>query len=374
MGAGQLGRMLAQKASEWDLDIAFLDKAKDFPAGKVNPNLDIGDFKSYEDVLAFGRTKDIISIEIENVNTDALLVLEKEGKKVIPSAEIIATIKDKGLQKQYYKSHKLPSSEFQLFADKKSIIESLDKAEIQLPFIQKSREAGYDGKGVQLVKDRSDIGKIMDTPSVIEKMVDIHKEVALIVARNEKSQIQHFDPVEMVFDPEANLLDYLLCPADIDDSVKKQMEEIADKLVSSWNFTGLLAIEFFIDKNSRVLINEVAPRTHNSGHHSIDCCESSQFEMQLRTLLNLDLVSGKIIYKYCGIVNLVGEADSGVGPVNYEGLESILKLDGVYPHIYGKQTVKPFRKMGHVTVAANTKDELQQKIQTIKKSIRVISW
>jgi 5-(carboxyamino)imidazole ribonucleotide synthase len=198
--------------------------------------------------------------------------------------------------------------------------------------------------------------------------------VALIVARNEKSQIQHFDPVEMVFDPEANLLDYLLCPADIDDSVKKQMEEIADKLVSSWNFTGLLAIEFFIDKNSRVLINEVAPRTHNSGHHSIDCCESSQFEMQLRTLLNLDLVSGKIIYKYCGIVNLVGEADSGVGPVNYEGLESILKLDGVYPHIYGKQTVKPFRKMGHVTVAANTKDELQQKIQTIKKSIRVISW
>lgn len=374
MGAGQLGRMLAQKASEWDLNISFLDKASDFPAGKVNPNLEIGDFKNYDDVLLFGRTKDIISIEIENVNTDALLALEKEGKKVIPSAEIIATIKDKGLQKQFYKLHNLPSSEFQLFEDKKSIVEALNNGEIQLPFVQKSREAGYDGKGVQLVKDRSSIDKIMDTPSVVEKMVDIEKEVALIVARNEKGQIQHFDPVEMVFDPEANLLDYLLCPADIDESVKSQMEEIADKLVSAWNFTGLLAIEFFLDKNSDVLINEVAPRTHNSGHHSIDCCESSQFEMQLRTLLNLELVSSNITFKYCGIVNLVGEADSGVGPVNYEGYENILKLDGVYPHIYGKNTVKPFRKMGHVTVAANTKDELQQKIRTIKQSIRVISW
>jgi len=374
LGAGQLGRMLTQKASEWDLNIAFLDNASDFPAGKINPNLEIGDFKNYEDVLAFGRTKDIISIEIENVNTEALQTLEKEGKKVIPSAEIISTIKDKGLQKQFYKSHNLPSSEFLLFKDKKSIVEALDNGDIQLPFVQKSREAGYDGKGVQLVKDRSYIDKIMDTASLIEEMVDIDKEVALIVARNEKGQIQHFDPVEMVFDPEANLLDYLLCPADIDESVKKKMEEIADRLVSAWNFTGLLAIEFFIDKNSRVLINEVAPRTHNSGHHTIDCCKSSQFEMQLRTLLNLDLVSSNLIYKYCGIVNLVGEADSGVGPVHYEGLERILKLDGVYPHIYGKKTVKPFRKMGHVTVAANTKDELQQKIRTIKQSIRVISW
>ena len=214
----------------------------------------------------------------------------------------------------------------------------------------------------------------MDTPSVVEQLVPIKKEIAMIVARNPSGEIKHFDPVEMVFDPVANLLDFLLCPAEIDQIILAELKAIADRLLNAWDFKGLLAIEFFIDENDKVLINEVAPRTHNSGHHTINTCNCSQFEMQLRCLLDLNLGNPALTDRYAGIVNLVGEGDCEVGDVHYDGFEKLLQLEKVFPHIYGKKTVKPFRKMGHVTVSSETKEALIEKIELIKRNIRVRSW
>lgn len=373
LGAGQLGRMLSQEASALDLDISYLDNNKLTPAGLITHKLSIGDFKDYNDVIEFSKGKDIITIEIENVNVEALKEVEKSGVKVIPSAKIIETIKDKGLQKQFYLSKKLPSSDFRLFNSKEEILAEINKGDLKLPFVQKSREAGYDGKGVMVVSKSNQLDHLMDTPCIIESLVDIEKEVALILARNTDGKINYFDPVEMVFDPEANLLDYLLCPAEITNVQKQELTNISKKLVDALDYIGLLAIEYFITKDGRILINEIAPRTHNSGHHTIDACVNSQFNLQLRSLLNLDLGDTGLKYKFAGIVNLVGDKDSGVGPVKYEGLEKLLSLKAVFPHIYGKFQVKPFRKMGHVNVMADSKEELLNKIDFIKKNIIVRS-
>lgn len=366
--------MLAQKASEWDLQLSFLDKSQDYPAGQISSRFSVGDFKSYHDVLAFGLENDIISIEIENVNTEALLELEARGKTVIPSAHSIATIKDKGLQKLFYIKHDLPTSPFELYKDKAEIIHAVQKNALTLPFVQKSREAGYDGKGVQIVNNKTDLDQLMDTPSMVEKAISIDKEVAMIVARNASGHIRHFEPVEMVFDPEANLLDYLLCPAQIPEKTLARLKEIADRLLEALNFTGLLAIEYFIDTEGEVLINEVAPRTHNSGHHTINACTCSQFEMQLRCLLDLELPDTGLRDSFAGIVNLVGEGQCTPGPVFYEGFDELLSMENVFPHVYGKKTVKPFRKMGHVTVLAESKARIAEKINQIKNIIRVTSW
>ena len=365
--------MLYQKASDWDLRVHFLDKSKNHPAGLISPHFKEGDFKNYDDVLAFAKCMDIVSIEIENVNTEALKAAEEDGIKCIPSSRTIAMIKDKGLQKQFYKENNLPTSAFKLYESADSIKQALNSGEIQYPFVQKSREAGYDGKGVSVINDESSLDKLMDTPSVIEKLVDIDKELAIIVARNEKSHIRYYETVEMVFDPEANLLDYLLCPAEVSSDVNQNIRSLAEDLVNKLDYVGLLAIELFLDKDGQILINEVAPRTHNSGHHTIDACNCSQFEMQLRTMLNLDLPEIKMKYNYVGIVNIVGDADTENGPVKYHGLEKLLDNEGIFPHIYAKFDVKPFRKMGHVTVCADSKEMLLDKIQLVKNNIKARS-
>lgn len=365
--------MLSQKASEWDLDIDFLDKDKSFPAGLINRKFTEGSFNNYDDVMNFAQGKDVITIEIENVNADALKQIESQGIKVIPSSTVINTIKDKGEQKLFYKTHNLPTSEFNLYDSRNEILEAIEAGEINIPFVQKSRTAGYDGKGVLLVKDEASLKQIMDTPSVVEKLVDIDKEVAIIASRNDNGEIAFYDPVEMVFDDRANLLDYLLCPAQISEGQAQNIKQLTKRIIEELNFTGLLAVEFFIDNNGAVIINEMAPRTHNSGHHSIDACYCSQFEMQLRALLNLEPGNTSMKYKFAGIVNLVGEATTKIGSPTYPGLDLVLEREGIYPHIYGKLQVKPYRKMGHVTVVADSKEILEEKINFIKKHLKAIS-
>jgi 5-(carboxyamino)imidazole ribonucleotide synthase len=363
--------MLAQEASKIGVHPYFLDKSSEFPAGLISQRLVEGDFKNYDDVLAFGRTMDIISIEIENVNVEALTQLEKDGHQVYPSPASIAIIKDKGIQKQFYQDNKLPSSAFQLFENKEAVLKALDEGRIQLPFVQKSRQAGYDGKGVLLVNNREKLDQLMDTACLVEELVDIEKEIAIIVARNASGDTRFFDPVEMVFDPEGNLLDYLLCPAEIDSKQYEYIRELAYNIVKAMEYIGLLAIELFVTKDGEILINEIAPRTHNSGHHSIDACQVSQFNMQLRCLLDLSLPEPRLKYKYAGIVNLLGDKDSAIGPAHYFGLRELLSMEGVFPHIYGKDQVKPLRKMGHVNVLADSKEALLEKIAIIKKTISI---
>lgn len=365
--------MLQQQASRLGINLHFLDKSKDFPAGQLSPHFTEGDFNSFDDVLNFGKSLDVISIEIEHVNVDALQELEEKGVRVIPTPSSIRTIKDKGLQKQFYADHGLPTSEFKLYASDKDILRDIEEGSLKLPFVQKSRTAGYDGKGVQLIRSEADLKELFPNASLVESLVDINKELALIVARDQSSNIRYYDPVEMVFDDKANLLDFLLCPAEIEVSQYEEMKLIAEKLIKCLDYTGLLAIEFFLDSDNKLLINEIAPRTHNSGHHGIDACTMSQFETQLHILLGLDIGDVGLKEKYAGIVNIVGASDSGIGKPVYYGLNEILSLPGVFPHIYGKLQVKPFRKMGHVNIVAASKGDLLEKINIVKQKLSVRS-
>lgn len=372
LGAGQLGRMLAQEASTLDIDLHFLDKGKDYPAAKLSQNITIGDFTNYEDVLNFGKEMDIISIEIENVNTDALDQLEAMGKKVYPQSSVIKTIKDKGLQKEFYKTNALPTSAFFLVKNAEEIKAALADARLDYPFVQKSRLAGYDGKGVAVILNDADLSKLMDTPSVIEKLVDIRKELAVIVARNSKGQITVFNPVEMVFNEKGNLLDYLLSPADIDTDIADRCKELSVQTAEKLNITGILAVELFLNNNGDILINEVAPRTHNSGHHTIDAQSISQFDLHLRTILSLP-VPGKIDTRPAMMINLLGELDA-MGSPCYSGIEEVLQMENVFIHIYGKTAVKPLRKMGHITILFDNIDEAREKANFIKSNLKVQSW
>ena len=363
--------MLAQEASKLDIDISFLDKSLDFPAAKISRSFEIGDFTDFDDVLKFGRTKDIVTIEIENVNTDALKQLEEEGVKVFPNADTIAMIKDKGAQKQFYTQENLPTSPYILVANKSEIISKIDSGDIRYPFVQKSRVAGYDGKGVTVINNAGQLDKCFDVPSVIEQKVSIDKELAIVVSRNEDGLIAFFDPVEMVFDQRGNLLDYLLAPAEIEASMVQEMKSLAHNLVSSLNYIGLLAIEFFLDKEGRLLINEIAPRTHNSGHHTIDACYYSQFNAQLRALLNQAPLDYGLHHEVSIMYNLLGDVDTEVGEVKYEGIEDVLSIQDVYIHIYGKDTVKPLRKMGHLNIVADTKAIAIEKLDQVKRNLKI---
>ena len=372
LGAGQLGKMLCQAASPWELPIYCMDHSIDFPAGPYCKGFAEGDFKKYEDVLAFGREMDIITIEIEHVNTEALLELEKEEKTVHPSPKALAIIKDKGLQKQFYTTHQIPTSPFQLLDSKQAILEAILDRRLALPFVQKTRTAGYDGKGVAVIRNQEDLThKLLDGPSMVEEMVEIEKELAVIVARNEQGEVKAFDPVEMEFNPVANLVEFLICPAAITIQQAKQLTDLAKKIITAFDVCGLLAVEFFLNKSGDILVNEVAPRPHNSGHHTIDSAITSQYEQHLRGVLNLPLGSTKAVQPAV-MVNLLGHPDH-TGPVQYEGLEKCLRLEGVKVHIYGKTMTKPYRKMGHVTVVADTIEEAKEKARIVKDTLKVIS-
>jgi len=367
LGGGQLGKMVALAAGNWHFPIKFLDKTAEFPTGRYAAEFVEGDFKNYDDVYNFGKDCDVISIEIEHVNTDALLQLKKEGKTIHPDPEKLLIIKDKGLQKQFYQKHNLPTSPFQLFDNEEFIIESVMDGKLKLPFVQKTRGEGYDGKGVAVIKTEADFSKILKGPSLVEELVDIEKELAVIVAKNEAGEIASYPTVEMEFNPIANLVEFLLCPAQITEEQEKTCEDLARSVIEKMDVCGLLAVELFLTKKGEIIINEVAPRPHNSGHHTIDSSFTSQFEQHIRAIMNLPLGSTK--NKIPSImVNLLG-ADGYTGNAYYEGFEKCLTVEGVNLHLYGKEITKPFRKMGHATIVDTDLNSAREKAQFVKDQL-----
>ncbi len=367
LGGGQLGRMLIQAGMNFNLNISILDPDKDAPCKSLVKNFKVGSLSDFQTVYDFGKDGDVISIEIEHVNVDALEKLEKEGKKVFPQPSIIRTIQDKGLQKLFYQKNGIPTSEFRL-TDSKS---DLSKHTDLLPFFQKLRTGGYDGRGVQRIKSVDDFNKAFDQPSVLEKQVEIEKELSVIVARNESGEVKTFPAVELDFHPEANLVEYLFSPAEISNDVEAKAEEIATVVAEKLGIVGLLAVEMFLSRSGEILVNEIAPRVHNSGHHTIEGNVTSQFEQHLRAILNLPLGSTTIKTPSV-MVNLLGEPGYD-GPAKYQGLDAVLKTDGVSVHLYGKKFTRPFRKMGHVTIVDKDLKTAKEKAKFVKHTLKVIA-
>lgn len=371
LGGGQLGKMLCQAASTLSINLSILDEHKDFPAGSVCKDFIEGDFNNYDDVIAFCKDKDIITVEIESVNTEALHKIEEEGIKVFPQPRVLDIIKDKGLQKSFYSEHNLPTSDFDLYGNAAEITAAVSNGALSIPFVQKSRKDGYDGRGVFIVKTENDLNKLMDTPSIVESMVSIQKEIAVIVARKEDGSMQTYPAVEMEFHPTANLVEYLKCPANISKEQEREAETLAQAIAEKIGIVGLLAVELFIDQTGQILINEVAPRPHNSGHHTIESCHTSQYQQHLRAILDLPLGSTQMISSAV-MINLLGHPDHK-GPASYDGLDKALSVTGAHIHIYGKSDTKPYRKMGHATIIAQDVEEARKSANFVKNSLHIIS-
>ncbi|NNF32892.1 MAG: 5-(carboxyamino)imidazole ribonucleotide synthase [Saprospiraceae bacterium] len=371
LGGGQLGKMLAQAASPMGIQLYILDKDKNFPAGQVAPHFTEGNFNDYDDVMAFGADKDIITIEIEAVNTDALVELEKMGKKVYPQPSIVSLIKDKGTQKLFYRNHHLPTSPFDLYDQWEDIITDVENGTLIYPFVQKARSGGYDGRGVQVVKGPEDLKVLLQVPSLVEDLVDIDREISVIVARSSNGEISSFPVVDMEFHPTANLVEFLYSPSKSPIDFQNQATRIAEKLVSELEIVGLLAVELFLDANGQILINEVAPRPHNSGHHTIEANVTSQYQQHLRAITGLPLGSTRSNLAAV-MVNVLGE-DGYTGRAHYQNIEDCLKMEGVYIHLYGKEMTKPFRKMGHITIVSDSLDRAIEKAKIVKNTLKVIT-
>ncbi|WP_159477447.1 5-(carboxyamino)imidazole ribonucleotide synthase [Chryseobacterium sp. 18068] len=364
LGGGQLGRMLIQEALKYDDEFYTLDPASDAPCHNIS-HFTQGSFNDYETVLNFGKDKDVVTIEIEHVNADALAELENQGIKVVPNAQIIKTIQQKILQKQFYKAHDIPSPDFEVMDG------SSDEIKMPLPFVQKMNTGGYDGKGVQVIRTNEDMKNLWIKDSVLEKLVDIEKELSVIVAKNENGETQIFPVTEMVADPKLNLLDFNICPVFLSEEIENQIDSITEKFLNAVNSPGLFAIELFLDKEGKVWVNETAPRLHNSGHQSQEGNANSQFEQMYRVVKNLPLADTDAVI-YSGMLNLVG-AEGFSGKVIYEGMEDVLKLPETYIHLYGKTETKPGRKMGHINVLAESREELMEKLIQVKAMVRVIA-
>jgi 5-(carboxyamino)imidazole ribonucleotide synthase len=362
LGGGQLGRMLLQAAANYPVITHVLENDADCPAAHLCHHFTKGDIRDFDTVYAFGKNLDALTIEIENVNVDALEKLEAEGKRIYPRPAVLKTIKNKILQKQYYQLHEIPTADFTITAD----LSELKKAAADyLPAVHKIGEGGYDGKGVQLLQHDKDIDKGFDAPAVLEKAIDIRKEIAQMVAISENGETALYPPVEMLFDPDLNLLDYQLCPAEIDEKTLWKVEAIALSVVKNFKSPGLFAVELFLDNAGEVYVNETAPRVHNSGHHTIEAHYSSQFDMLWRIMLQYPLGNTDAILPSI-MVNIIG-AEGYSGDVKYEGLEEVLKIENAFVHLYGKLQTKPGRKMGHVTVMSKEKQELLFQSNKIKR-------
>ena len=371
LGGGQLGKMLCLAAANWDFKTYILD-ADGCPASAVCTGHVPGDFKNYDDVLRFGRQMDVLTIEIEHVNTEALHQLEREGKRIHPAPAALDIIKDKGLQKQFYREHALPTADFQLFDDEKALLAAVKNGALAPPFVQKSRTAGYDGKGVAIIRTEEDLTtKLLPGACLIEHLVPVQTEIAVIAAQNEAGEVTVFPAVEMDFHPEANLVELLVCPARVSPLVEAEAQALAEQVIRAFGVCGLLAVEMFLTDAGELLVNEVAPRPHNSGHHTIDSAYISQYQQHLLGICNLPL--GDTAQKLPAVmVNLLGEAGHK-GPVKYEGIEACLALGGVNVHLYGKATTSPFRKMGHVTVVDASLERAIEKAEFVKNTLRVVA-
>lgn len=365
LGGGQLGRMLLQAAGNYVVETHVLENDPNCPAAHLCHHFTKGDITDFDTVYAFGRGLDAITIEIEAVNVDALEKLEAEGVTVIPKPSAIRTIKNKVVQKVFYKEHEIPTSAFVITHN----LAELEQHKDFLPAVHKIGQGGYDGKGVSILESENDISKGFDAPAVLEKKVAIKKEIAIIVAMNAKGEITHYPPAEMIFDPVWNLLDYQLSPAILPEKTLWRAEAIATKVVKELQSPGLFAIELFIDKNDEVLVNESAPRVHNSGHHTIEGNYSSQYDMLWRIILGYPLGNTEPILP-SAIVNILG-ADGFSGTAIYEGLEEIMGMDNVFVHLYGKTQTKPGRKMGHVTILHKDYQDLTYKANKIKHLLKV---
>lgn len=371
LGGGQLGKMLVQAGSRWDLNLWTMDKEFDYPAAKVTNQFIQGDFTQYDLVYQLGRLVDIMTIEIENVNAEALMQLEKEGKEIYPQPFVIQTIKDKGLQKEFYTEHQIPTSSYLLVADANEIKEKINNGTIKLPFVQKTRTEGYDGRGVQIVRSSDDFERLFDRPSVIEELVDIRNEIAVLVARNPTGDVVVYPSVEMAFHPTANLVEQLISPARIPADIEMEAQDLAKKLIRDLDMVGLLAIEFFLTAEGELLVNEAAPRPHNSGHHTIEANITSQYEQLLRAILDLPL-GDPSLKSPAVMINLLGE-EGHEGPVYYQGLEQCLAIPNVHIHLYGKKETKPFRKMGHATILDQDINKAIDKARRVAEILKVIS-
>lgn len=371
LGGGQLGKMLLYETRKYDIKTHVLDPSAEAPC-KIACNLFIqGDLMDFDTVYSFGKKVDVLTFEIEGVNVEALEKLENEGVKVFPSSETLRNIQNKGTQKKFYKEHNIPTSPFKLFQNKTELIEAINNNKLQFPFVWKSCTGGYDGKGVSIVKNTEDITPLPNDECIAEDLIPFKNELAVIVARNPNGDVRTYPVVEMEFHPEANQVEYVICPARINDDVAKKARAVAEQVSKAFEHVGLLAIELFQTEDDNILVNEVAPRPHNSGHYSIEASYTNQFDQHLRAILNLPL--GKTDSKVSGImVNLVG-AEGHTGDVHYENIEEIMAMAGVTPHIYGKKQTRPFRKMGHVTIINENIGEARRIAQAVKNSIKVIS-
>ena len=371
LGGGQLGRMLLTETQKFDIFTSILDSSAEAPCAQICNEFHQGNLLDFNTVYNFGKQVDLLTIEIENVNIDALDRLEKEGLAIYPTPKSIRIIQNKATQKNFYKDNNVPTAAYFHFAYLEELKHSYHNSIIKFPFVWKAARFGYDGTGVKIVRTFKDIENLPQGECIVEKLIPFKNELAVIVARNHDGDVTSYPVVEMEFHPEANQVEYVICPARIDDNIAKKARKIALKVADAFDFVGLLAVEMFQTEEDEILVNEVAPRTHNSGHYSIEASNTNQFEQHLRSILNLPL--GNTDSKVAGImVNLVG-AEGHTGEVVYENIEKILEIDGVTPHIYGKKITKPFRKMGHVTIVNKDINKARKVAQQVKKIIKVIS-
>ncbi len=367
LGGGQLGRMLMRSCTNFNVFTKMMDPDPQAPSNGIANEFVNGSLTDFDNVYAFGKTVDLLTIEIENVNVEALEKLEAEGVKVAPQPSVIKIIQDKRLQKQFYKDHGIPTADFVLTDNAEEVAKNVDF----LPAFNKLGKGGYDGGGVVRLDSEADLKVAFEAPSLLEKLVDFDKEISVIVARNADGQVRAFPAVEMVADPRYNLVDYLISPADIAPKVEKKAEEIAVQVIEAFQMEGLLAVELFVTKDGEVLVNEVAPRPHNSGHQTINGNYVSQYEQMLRAILNLPL-GATDLKSPSAMVNLLG-AEGYTGPVVYQGVEEALKIDGVNLFLYGKTVTKPSRKMGHITIIDEEVDKLIDKVNEVKALVKVVS-
>lgn len=370
LGGGQLGKMLLNETRKWDIYTKVMDPSPDAPCRIGSNEFIQGDLLDFDSVYNFGKDVDVLTIEIENVNTDALEKLHDEGVKIHPPIKTLRTIQNKATQKLFYTDHNIPTASFTRFAYTSEIEDSIQNGGLNFPFVWKRAQYGYDGQGVKVVRKLDDLLELPNVECITEEMIDFKNELAVIIARNENGDTISYPVVEMEFHPEANQVEYVICPARISEKLADKAQEVAERVSKQLGHTGILAIELFQTQNDDILVNEVAPRPHNSGHYSIEASYTNQFEQHLRAILGMPL--GNTESKLGGImVNLVG-AKGYTGDVIYEGMDEILKMGGVTPHIYGKKQTRPFRKMGHVTIVDRDISKARKKAETVKKTIRVI--
>lgn len=367
IGGGQLGKMLLAETQKFDIFTSVLDPSPDAPCALIAHQFTVGNLMDFDTVYQFGKSVNLLTIEIEHINIEALFLLEEEGLKIFPQPSVIEIIQHKGKQKEFYQKYQIPTASFKRF----HTLDGVKKDLLQYPFIWKSAQFGYDGMGVKAIKSEKDLATLPNTECIIEDMIPFKMELAVIVARNLNNEVTTYPVVEMEFHPEANQVEYVICPARVSDEISSKAQEIALKVSDAFKHVGLLAVEMFLTHDDQLLVNEVAPRPHNSGHFSIEASYTNQFEQHIRAILNLPL--GKTDSKLAGImVNLVG-SEGHSGDVIYQNMEEILRMSGVTPHIYGKKQTRPFRKMGHVTIVNTSINEARKVAEIVKNTIKVIS-